>query len=192
MIRPTCSAVVMLAAVLGLGGCRAIRDYQAQNGNPFEGTETANAVIHPTAGNTVPGTVQFKALGKAMVVEIHLQGLTPGRHGIHIHEFGDCSAADGASAGGHYNPEGHPHALPEGEPVANMNLHAGDLGNIEANEQGVVNLHNVIEEAWFSIAGAKNPILGRAVIVHANPDDGGQPTGNAGPRVGCGVIGLSK
>ena len=68
--------------------------------------------------------------------------------------------------------------------------HAGDLGNLVAHENGVAEYDVTL--GGISIAGAMNPILGRGVIVHALPDDGGQPTGNAGGRIGCGVIGVAK
>ena len=113
-------------------------------------------------------------------------GLTPGqKHAFHVHQFGECSAPDGMSAGGHYNPEGHQHGLPDSE-----NRHAGDLGNVQADEQGKA--HYEITVTNISIMGAKNPIIGRGVIVHAKVDDGDQPVGNAGARNACGVIGVAK
>jgi len=89
------------------------------------------------------------------------------------------------SAGGHYNPEGHQHGLPDSE-----NRHAGDLGNVQADSEGKA--HYEITVSNISIQGPRNPILGRAVIVHAKPDDGGQPVGNAGARIACGVIGVAN
>jgi Cu-Zn family superoxide dismutase len=89
------------------------------------------------------------------------------------------------SAGGHYNPENHQHGLPETEM-----RHAGDLGNLEADSEGKATLERTVSN--ISIAGMKNPIIGRGVIVHAKVDDGGQPVGNAGGRIGCGVIGVAN
>lgn len=144
------------------------------------------AVMHPTAGNKVHGVVRFTQEGDSVKVVAHLEGLNPGqKHAMHIHQFGDCSAADATSAGGHYNPEGHPHALPESQ-----TRHAGDLGNVQADDQG--NAHVELTVSNISVAGTKNPIVGRSVIVHAKPDDGGQPVGNAGGRVACGVIGVAN
>jgi len=146
----------------------------------------AVAVLHPTAGQQCHGVVRFTQDGDSIKVVADLQGLTPGeKHAFHIHQYGDCSASDGMSAGGHYNPEGHPHGLPETE-----NRHAGDLGNVQADDQGKA--HYEITVNNISISGPKNPILGRAVIVHAKPDDGSQPVGNAGSRIGCGVIGIAN
>ena len=146
----------------------------------------AVAVMHATAGNKAHGTVRFTQSGDSVKVVADLEGLNPGqKHAMHIHQFGDCSAPDATSAGGHYNPEGHPHALPETDM-----RHAGDLGNVQADADGKA--HYEITISNVSVAGTKNPIIGRGVIVHAKPDDGGQPVGNAGARVACGVIGIAN
>lgn len=146
----------------------------------------AVATMHPTAGNKVTGTVKFTDNGDGtLTVEAQLEGLVPGQlHAMHVHEFGDCSAADGSSAGGHYNPENHPHGLPEKDV-----RHAGDFGNVPADAAGKATYTLKVNN--LSV-GHKNAVLGRAVIVHAKQDDGGQPTGNAGGRVACGVVGVAK
>ena len=146
----------------------------------------AIAVLSPTQGSKVQGTVRFTEQGNSVKVVAHIEGLNPGqKHAIHIHEFGDCSSSDGSSAGSHYNPEKHEHGLPE-----KAQRHAGDLGNLEADASGKAHLELTVNS--ITIAGNKNPILGRAVIVHAKPDDGGQPVGNAGGRAACGVIGAAN
>jgi Cu-Zn family superoxide dismutase len=146
----------------------------------------AVAVLHPTAGNKCHGRVQFIQEGDAVKVIADLEGLNPGqKHAIHVHQYGDCSAPDATSAGGHYNPENHPHALPDGGP-----RHAGDLGNLMADNEGKAHYEITVDN--ISVAGTKNPIIGRGVIVHAKPDDGGQPVGNAGARIACGVIGIAN
>lgn len=146
------------------------------------GPTTALATLEPTVGNTVKGTVRFQEVDGKMKVIADLEGLTPGElHAFHVHEKGDCSSGDGKSAGDHYNPEGHQHGLPEQNA-----RHAGDLGNVQADAQGKAHHEIVVDNATVS---GRNPIFGRAVIVHAKKDDGGQPTGNAGGRVACGVIG---
>jgi Cu-Zn family superoxide dismutase len=130
--------------------------------------------------------VKFTQDGDKVKVSAHIEGLTPGqKHAVHVHQFGDCSAPDGMSAGGHYNPESHEHGLPE-KPMR----HAGDLGNLTADNNGMAHYEITVDN--ISIAGVKNPIIGRAVIVHAKVDDGGQPVGNAGARIGCGVIGIAN
>ena len=153
-------------------------------GGEMTGGESAVAIadMQPTEGNEVSGTVHFEQTGEGLVVQVDLTGLPPSsQHGFHVHETGDCSAPDASSAGDHYNPEGHAHALPNGEA-----RHAGDMGNVEADENGEVHHRMVIDT--MSVDGEQPSVVGRAVIVHANPDDGGQPTGNAGARIACGVV----
>jgi Cu-Zn family superoxide dismutase len=146
----------------------------------------AVAVLSSASGSNARGTAWFTQTPKGIAVVVDMEGLTPNaQHAIHIHEFGDCTAADAASAGTHYNPEGHAHGMPNAAA-----RHAGDLGNLTANTEGKTHYELTIDNV--SIAGSKNPILGRAVIVHAKHDDGGQPVGNAGGRIACGVIGVAK
>lgn len=151
----------------------------------FAGVDALVAQLHPTEGNAVKGTVHFTQAGDGVKIVAHVEGLSPGKHGFHAHELGDCTAPDGTSAGGHYNPEDVAHALPPTEP-----RHAGDFGNLEANEDGMAHFEGTFPNV--SLADSDEPLLGRGIIVHANPDDGGQPTGNAGPRVACGVIGVAE
>lgn len=151
---------------------------------PAAGTQ-AICVLTPTEGNKAHGILTFTQDGDKLKIVADVEGLeADSKHAIHIHEFGDISAKDGTATGGHYNPEGHQHALPE-----KAERHAGDLGNLEANKEGKAHLEITVENA--SLTG-KNAVLGRGVIVHAKADDGGQPTGNAGARIANGVIGLAK
>ncbi len=149
----------------------------------FQRGPTATAVLAPTKGNQVSGTVNFSQRGDMVLVEAKVTGLKPNAsHGFHIHEKGDCSAPDASSAGGHFNPTGMPH----GAPTADKH-HGGDLGNLKADANGFAQLS--IQVSGVSLGADANSIIGRAVIVHANPDDlKSQPAGNAGPRVACGLI----
>ena len=145
----------------------------------------AVAVLHPTQGNHVNGTVSFSRTKNGVNIEADIMGLSAGKHGFHIHEFGDCTAPDGTSAGGHFNPENQPHAGPD-----QAERHVGDLGNIEADNNG--NAHYERTDTQLKFDG-RDSIIGRGVIVHAGEDDlVSQPSGNAGPRVACGVIGAAK
>jgi len=147
----------------------------------------AIAVVAPTQGQKVTGTVRFRREGDAVHVTGELAGLTPSaKHGFHVHEFGDCSAPDGASAGGHFAPEAHPHGAPD--PATH---HAGDLGNVQADASGHARVDVIVK--GLALDTGERAIIGRSVIVHAQPDDlTSQPAGNAGPRVGCGVVGVAK
>jgi Cu-Zn family superoxide dismutase len=146
----------------------------------------AVAVLHATSGQHCHGIVHFVQEGDSVKVVADIEGLGPNqRHAFHIHQYGDCSAPDATSAGSHYNPEGHQHGLPSTE-----NRHAGDLGNVESDGEGKAHYELTVDN--ISIAGSKNPIIGRAVIVHAKIDDASQPAGNAGGRIACGVIGVAN
>jgi Cu-Zn family superoxide dismutase len=145
----------------------------------------AIAVLHPTAGSNVTGTITFTKAGEEVKVVADLTGLTPGKHGFHIHEFGDCSSPDAKSAGGHFNPYHHQHGAPDA-----ADRHAGDLGNIEADASGKAHLE--WSDKIMKLSG-DDSIVGHAVIVHDKADDlKTQPTGDAGGRLACGVIGVAK
>jgi superoxide dismutase, Cu-Zn family len=144
----------------------------------------AIAVLVPTQGNQISGTVAFTQTSKGIEIVADITGLAPGKHGFHIHEYGDCSASDGVSAGGHFNPKQMHHAGTE-----DAHRHVGDLGNIEADANGKA--HYTYLDKLTSLKGSSN-IIGRSVIVHANEDDlKTQPAGNSGGRIACGVIGIA-
>lgn len=143
--------------------------------------ERASAALRPASGSAVSGTVQFTQTGDGVRVVAEVSGLTPGKHGFHVHEKGDCSDPEAKSAGGHFNPGGSEHGAPEAAAH-----HAGDLGNLEADENGKASLDTVFEGRTLS---GDAGFIGRGLIVHADADDlSSQPTGAAGARVACGVI----
>jgi superoxide dismutase, Cu-Zn family len=164
-------------AAATLWGC----DAQDQDRTP---DADAVAVLMPTEGNTVTGTVSFSKTKEGVRVIARIDGLSPGPHGFHIHEFGDCRAANGSSAGGHFNPHDAPHGAPDTE-----KRHVGDLGNIVADEKGTARLDRL--DAHLSLDG-ENGIIGRGVVVHAGEDNfKTQPHGGAGKRLACGTIGIA-
>ncbi len=141
----------------------------------------ALARLEPTQGNNVRGTVRFSSEGGSVRVVAEVSGLTPGEHGIHVHENGDCSAPDASSAGGHFNPTNQPHGARDAEA-----RHIGDLGNLVADGDGRAQLSYLDPKLTLS---GPNSIVGRAVIIHAGRDDlKSQPSGDAGARVACGKI----
>ncbi len=143
--------------------------------------QSAICVLMPTKDQDVHGTVMFSQRGNNTQIVGEVRGLTPGKHGFHIHEFGDLRSDDGTSAGGHYNPEGHPHGGPE-----DAKRHVGDLGNITADESGKAMIKMTVEGLQVHF------VLGRGLVVHAKADDlKSQPTGDAGGRVAVGVIGVA-
>lgn len=143
---------------------------------------TAVATLAPTQGNSATGTVSFTQKGNVVIVEARLEGLTPGAHGFHVHERGNCTAPDASSAGGHFNPEAAAHGGPAG-----ASRHAGDLGNLQADASGKVVQR--VEVTGITLDAGERSIIGRAVIVHEKADDlTSQPTGGSGARVACGLI----
>ena len=163
-------AAVLILLTSALVGATA----RAQTTQP-----SAIAVLSPTEGNDLQGTVTFIQTPEGVRVQANLTGLTAGtEHGFHVHQYGDCSASDGTSAGGHFNPHGADHAGPDA-----ASRHVGDLGNSEATYDRV--------DTQLAFEG-ESSIIGRAVIVHGGTDDlSSQPSGAAGPRIACGVIGIA-
>lgn len=154
--------------------------------SPFYKPITAAvAVIYPTKNNKVRGIVNFEKIHSAVKITAKLKGLTPGEHGFHIHQSGDCSCADAECAGDHYNPTSLPHGSPD-----DKKRHIGDLGNITADQDGNATYSRFDKQIKLD---GPHSIIGRSVLVHAHKDDFvSQPSGNAGKRIGCGVIGIKK
>ena len=140
-----------------------------------------SAKLEPRSGSGASGTVAFRESGDTLMITASITGLKPNaEHGFHVHETGDCSAADATSAGGHFNPGGTVHGHRGGA------HHAGDLPNIRADANG-----NARYEAWVKGLALRGPqgIVGRGIVLHRDPDDyRSQPAGNSGPRIACGVI----
>lgn len=136
------------------------------------------------SGSNVSGDLEFTQEKNGVKLVVSLRGLSPNSlHGFHIHQKGDCSAPDAKSAGGHFNPEGHKHGSPY-----KKSHHLGDLGNLKTNSKGYASKSFFIKGARLG-GDSKLSILNRAVIVHKKNDDlKSQPSGNAGPRIGCAAI----
>jgi len=149
---------------------------------PAAAPRRIEVAIEAKSGSKLHGKAVLTETEGGVHVVLSLEGVEAGEHGAHVHEKGDCSAADGASAGGHFNPASKDHGLPGTE-----TRHLGDLGNITIAKDGKGSLDITAPGANLK---ANDPMsfVGRSIIVHAKKDDGGQPTGNAGGRVGCGVI----
>jgi Cu-Zn family superoxide dismutase len=143
----------------------------------------AMATLAPTSGSTAQGTVHFDQQPDGTVeIKAAITGLAPNSvHGFHLHDKGDCGD-NGNAAGGHFNPTAAPHGGPDMQ-----SHHAGDFGNITADDKGEV--HTTVTSHMLTVTPGPNSVVGHAVIVHANPDDlTTQPSGNAGPRIACGVV----
>jgi len=175
-----------------MGGCETVRDAASSVTSAVSsgwdslwnsGSATAHADVKPTQGNSVSGKVEFRQSGSTVHVTVDLDGLAPNsEHGFHVHERGDCSAPDGMSAGGHFNPEGVAHGNSAHPPH-----HAGDLPNLKADAKGEV--HTSFDTGALSVGSGSGDVDGHSVVVHRDADDyQSQPAGNSGPRLACGVI----
>jgi Cu-Zn family superoxide dismutase len=142
--------------------------------------------IAPRSGSSLTGTAVLTELPEGVRVVIDVAGASPGSHGAHVHEKGDCSSADAKSAGEHFEPDGHPHDLPPTEP-----RHLGDLGNIVVGEDGTGHLEITAPRANLRPFDMHS-YVNRAIVIHAKPDDGSQPSGNSGDRIGCGEVRRSQ
>jgi Cu-Zn family superoxide dismutase len=163
--------------VLSLAGCSWLEE-----------GKFASAKLEGKSGSRAWGNVSFRELGDKVEVRGDVRDLPPGRHfGFHVHEKGDCSAPDAMSAGGHFNPAGKPHGHPDKSPER----HAGDMPNLRSDAEG--NAVYAFTTNLLAVSPGPTSVVGRAVVVHANPDDySSQPAGNAGPRIACGLIRLRE
>ncbi|NP_001273808.1 superoxide dismutase 1, soluble [Musca domestica] len=177
----------MLQEKIEASGCKAVL--------AGFGGQSAVSIINTTGSDVdrcpIQGVIRFTAIRNdkpGVVVDGVVDGLTPGLHGIHVHESGDVSAGC-ASVGGHYNPRGSPHGSPNDDA---SQRHAGDLGNIRADDNGRATfrfMDNILEVY---------EIIGRSVVITQNPDDFGRGgneqsrvDGNSGERIACGIIARS-
>ena len=156
--------------------------------------ETGNALITGTAeGSSVTGTAtlietaDIKANTPSLIVKILVADVSPGKHAIHIHQYGDCGD-NGNAAGSHFNPDGVQHGFLPTDGFAKA--HPGDLGNIEVGPDGSGSLDVLLP--GVTLISGKYSVAGRAIVLHDKVDDFGQPTGNAGSRIGCGPILITK
>ncbi len=183
------TALLPIALLFAFGACEQHPDgtrmpTERTPGNPIPAPHHAVCILRPVGDSGVTGLVNFWNMENGVRVVGKVTGLTPGKHGFHVHEYGDLrDTATGKSAGGHFNPENAPHGARTAE-----QRHVGDLGNIEANDQGVAEFD--FRDQRIAMNGGHS-ILGRGLVVHAKEDDFGQPTGNAGARVAFGVIGVA-
>jgi Cu-Zn family superoxide dismutase len=182
------TALLAIATVCAVSGSAfAQADAKATHEHKVAAAPTAAvAVLQATAkGPQVKGTISFTKAPDGIKVEGEITGLTPGKHGFHVHEFGDVTSQDGTSAGGHFNPSSAPHGAPDSD-----KRHAGDFGNVEADQTGTAKISFVDKQISFE---GPTSILGRGLVVHAKADDlKTQPSGDAGDRVAVGVIGVRK
>jgi len=174
-------SVLALVPALLLYGCTTAKSSSSAAAPPPAGS-TAAATIEARSGSTVTGTATFTQHGDVVHVIVEVSNAPQGVHAVHLHEKGDCSAPDAASAGGHFNPTGMAHGSPDAPAH-----HAGDFGNMTVGEDGHGKLE--LDSTMLTVAPGDRSVVGRAIVVHAKADDmTTQPSGNAGERIGCGVV----
>ena len=197
-MKTSLNAVLFAVAAVGLSACSSTPSTDTAPSASTATTTTGTAAVSTAkaavvnlasaSGSLVSGRLSVVPMKDGVHLTGEVGGLSPGStHAIHIHEKGDCSAADASSAGGHFNPAGAPHGK-----VGSGAHHGGDMDNIVANAEGVAKVD--VHASGVTLGGrAVNDVAGKAVIVHAAADDyRTQPTGNAGGRVACGVITVTQ
>jgi Cu-Zn family superoxide dismutase len=180
------SIALFVATVMAQSGSMGTQSSKGSMGMKPDPTRITRAVcvLQPVGESKVTGVVTFSQTDKGIQIVASLEGLEPGDHGFHIHQYGDCSSPGAKSAGGHFNPGAAPHGAPDA-----ATRHIGDLGNIAADASGKAEYSRL--DAHLAFHGPHS-IIGRGIIVHAQHDDlTSQPTGAAGARVACGVIGAA-
>ena len=187
-------AILSLAGLLLLGqGCGeqaepAHDDSMSHGADPSaempEGAPVLSVMIEAKSDSRLSGTAEFYEIDGSITLVLSVQNTPPGTHAVHLHDFGDCSAEDGTSAGGHWNPTHADHGEWGG-----TSFHLGDIGNFDVGDNGEA-VRIFSSSLWSIGSGEENDIVGRAIIIHAQHDDlTSQPTGAAGGRIGCGVVG---
>lgn len=182
--KPAEPEATVPAATAPAAGTEAPATAPAETAAPAA-SGTAKATLKATEGNAVAGELSFMTMDNMVHVTGNITGLAPNsKHGFHIHEKGDCSAPDGSSAGGHFNPATTDHGQVSAEPH-----HGGDMDNVTADAEGKATVDGMLSSNVNIGKGDAFDIVGKGLIVHADPDDyKTQPTGNAGGRLACAVI----
>lgn len=148
----------------------------------------AVVTIEAKSDSGISGTVTFSELDGIVTMTANISGLSEGNHAIHIHEFGDCSAKDGTSAGEHWNPTNVEHGK-----WASDHYHIADIGNLTADANGEAVLTRTTDLWCIDCSDKNKNILGKAIVIHEDEDDfSSQPSGAAGARIGCGEILIKK
>lgn len=176
-----------LTATVGLVACAPAADKKPDKpaGGGSEGP-VAVTTLEARSNSSIKGQATFTQAGDKVRIVVEVSGATPGQHGLHVHENGDCSAPDAKSAGNHFNPGSAEHGAPD-----KAAHHAGDFGNLTVGEDGSGKLELLTDQ--ITVNPGTTSVVGRALVLHEKVDDTTtQPTGNSGSRIGCGVINLKQ
>jgi Cu-Zn family superoxide dismutase len=181
LITSVASAALASSLILALAACGGSSSKPAAEPATTPGVEGV-AVLESRSDSAATGEARFVDRGDSVEVTLNVAGATPGKHGVHIHEVGDCSSPDAKSAGEHFNPGTHQHGAP-----GVGDHHAGDFGNIEIAEDGTGTL--TLIQPGITLGKGPTSIADRALVLHEKADDfQTQPSGDSGNRIACGVI----
>lgn len=183
-MKKTLGSLLVLCVVALIAGCGSQEQaYEEAPKAAVEPLKRLDVLLKNKSGSDLTGIAIFVQDSLGVSLQLNIENTPPGEHAVHIHEIGDCSSDDAKSAGGHWNPTVEDHGKWGKAPH-----HLGDIGNIVVGEDGTGAL-SLTTDRWTLGGGADNDIYGKAIIVHADPDDfTSQPTGAAGGRIGCAVI----
>lgn len=184
-----------LLALVAMVSCKETKKEASEGMDEVENTmeemkteaesTSVNFMMEPKSDSNVKGEVTFTEEDGEVKMTAMLSGLAEGEHAIHLHETADCSAADGSSTGGHWNPTNEPH----GKWGASEGYHKGDIGNFTADSEGNATVEFSTDEWCIGCEDENKNILGKGVIVHQGVDDyTSQPSGAAGARISCAGI----
>ncbi|HSV15639.1 MAG TPA: superoxide dismutase family protein [Tepidisphaeraceae bacterium] len=177
---------VIITLCLILAGSLALAADDGSVTKAVANIKPSQAATTRPSNNNITGTVTFSESGGKVTFVADIDGLSPGKHGFHIHKSSDLSAPDLSSAGGHFNPDKDTHGGPE-----SPHHHMGDLGNLTADDKGHAHAEGTLPGA--TLGDGDHSILGKSVIVHAKEDDlQTDPAGNSGGRMAGGVIEAAK
>lgn len=193
------STLLVLVLVLTLSSCKNKKKREVEPQTSMETSKSMNSEkktrekkivvpMHSASNSAVMGEVTFTEKNGSVKMHGKFSGLIPNStHAIHLHEKADCSASDGSSAGGHWNPTDEEH----GKWGDNDGFHLGDIGNLKADKDGQASISFKTDKWCIECNDERKNIIGKSVIVHKDKDDfTSQPTGNAGARISCGEIKL--
>ncbi len=183
MNRNAVSLIILLLSVGFLAHCASTPDETPETVEippPPQVVATALVDLFPTEGSEANGSITFEETNGRVKIIVEMSGLAPGKHGIHIHEIGDCSSPDASSTQAHWNPGNTQHGAPD-----SPTHHAGDLGNIEADAEGNASFQMTVD--FFTLSEGPNSILGKAVVVETD-EDNFDPSRSDGAGLACGVI----
>lgn len=173
--------LLFAAGGLLITSCGSMKKNMDSTSTTMEMPKTMTSKILAKSGTATQGTVKFTQEGDKVVMDMNIYKLTPGTHAVHIHEFGDCSAVDAKSAGGHWNPAKDDHGKWD-----TAHFHMGDIGNLNADMKGTARLVFKTDKWCLDCSDTSKNIIGKSIVIHDDKDDfKTQPTGNAGGRVGC-------